>query len=99
LSIGTKPSPANGKLIGSETTYRVDDELKKLLGSVRGRTFALLFMLFSAALFSESHIKHDLAQEKQIRQLLKYVSHLEKQTSIYYQEIQRLRIKDACMIR
>ena len=99
MSIGTKPRTVSGRLIGSETIYCVDDDLKQLLGSVRGRTFALLIMLFAAALFSESHIKHDLAQEKQIRQLLKYVSHLENQTSIYYQEIQRLRIKDACMIR
>ena len=99
MFIGTKPRTASGKLTGSKTIYYVDDELRQLLGSVRGKTFALLIMLFAAALFSESHIKHDLAQEKQIRQLLKYVSHLENQTSIYYQEIQRLRTKNACIIR
>ena len=69
----------------------MDEELKELLGSVRGKTFALLFLLFAAALFVEEHVKHDLAQELEIRQLLEYVSHLEKQTSFYYNEIQRLR--------
>ena len=69
----------------------MDEELKELLGSVRGKTFALLFLLFAAALFVEKHVKHDLAQELEIRQLLEYVSHLEKQTSFYYNEIQRLR--------
>ena len=77
----------------------MDDELRELLGSVRGKTFALLFILFAAALFVEEHVKHDLAQEKEIRQLLGYVSHLERKTSIYYQEIQRLKTKNACIIR
>ena len=69
----------------------MDEELTKLLGSVRGKTFALLVMLFAATLYVEEHTKHDLAQELQIRQLLEYVSRLENQTSIYFQEIQRLR--------
>ena len=69
----------------------MDEELIRLLGSVRGKTFALLAMLFAAALFVEEHVKHDLSQEIQIRQLLEYVSHLEKQTSIYFEEIQRLK--------
>jgi hypothetical protein len=77
----------------------VDDEFKELLGSIRKKTWTLLGLLFMAALFVESHVKHDLAQELEIRQLFEYVSHLEKQTSIYYQEIQRLKIKNACIVR
>ena len=65
----------------------MDEELRDLLGVIRGKTFALLIMLFAAALFVEEHVKHDLAQEKEIRSLLKYISHLEKQTSIYCQRI------------
>ena len=77
----------------------MDKELRELLGTIRGKTFALLTMLFAAALFVQDHVKHDLAQELEIRQLVKYVSHLEKQTSIYYQEIRRLKTKNACIIR
>ncbi len=102
MFIGTRQRTVNGKLTGSKTTYRVyrvDDELKEMLGSVRGKTFALLFMLFAAALFSEEHINHDLAQEKEIRQLIRYVAHLEKQTSTYYKEIQRLKAKNVCITR
>jgi len=69
----------------------VDEELRELLGSVRSKTFALLFMLFAAALFVEEHVKHDLAQETEIRQLLEYISHLEKQTTIYCQRINELK--------
>lgn len=77
----------------------MDEELRELLGSVRSKTFALLFMLFAAALFVEEHVKHDLTQELEIRQLINYVSHLEKQTSNYYQEIQRLKTRNACIVR
>ena len=79
--------------------YRMDDELREMLGSVRGKTFALLFMLFAAALFVEEHVNHDLAQEKEIRQLMRYATHLEKQTSTYYTEIQRLKAKNMCIKR
>jgi hypothetical protein len=77
----------------------VDDELRDLLGTIRSKTWALLIMLFAAALFVEGHVKHDLAQELEIRQLLKYVTHLEKHTGACYQEIQRLKRKDACMTK
>ncbi len=99
MFIGTRPKTANGRLIGSKTNYWVDDELKDLLGSIRGKTFALLAILFAAALFVEGHVKHDLAQELEIRQLLKYVSHLERQTSIYYQEIQALKAQNMCILK
>jgi len=68
----------------------VDKDLKALLGSVRKKTWALVVLLFAAGLFVQSHVKHDLAQEKEIRSLLKYISHLEIQTSIYYQRIKKL---------
>ena len=69
----------------------MDEELKELLGTIRGKTFALLIILFAAALFVEEHVKHDLAQEAEIRQLLEYISHLEKQTTIYCQRINELK--------
>ena len=76
----------------------MDDELKELLGSVRKKTWALVVMLFAASLFVSSHVKHDFEQEKEIRKLLKYISHLEKQTSIYCQRIKKLeRNKHICM--
>ena len=68
----------------------MDVELKKQLGSIRKKTWALLVMLSAATLFVQSHVEHDLAQEKEIRSLLKYISHLEKQTSIYCQRIKKL---------
>ena len=68
-------------------------ELKKQLGSIRKKTWVLLAMFFAAALFVSSHVEHDLAQEKEIRSLLKYISHLEKQTSIYCQRIKVLERK------
>ena len=68
----------------------MDEELKELLGSVRKKTWALVIMLFAAALFVQSHVKHDLAQEKEIRSLLKYISYLEKQRTNYCQRIEEL---------
>ena len=65
-------------------------ELKKQLGSVRKKTWVLLAMFFAATLFVSSHVKHDLAQEREIRGLLKYISQLEVQTSIYCQRIKAL---------
>ena len=85
-----KPKTVNGKLIGFKTNYYVDKNLKVSLGSVRKKTWGLLAMLLAAALFVSSHVKHDLTQEKEIRSLLKYISHLEIQTSIYYQRIEQL---------
>jgi hypothetical protein len=93
-----KPKIVNGKLTGFKTNYYVDKDLKVLLGSVRKKTWALVVMLFATGLFVSSHVKHDLAQEKEIRSLLKYISHLEKQTSIYCQRIKKLeRNKHICM--
>jgi len=68
----------------------VDKDLKTLLGSVRKKTWILLAMFFAATLFVSSHVKHDLTQEKEIRSLLKYISVLEKQTSIYCKRIKEL---------
>ena len=68
----------------------MDEELKELLGSVRSTTWALVVMLFAAALFVQSHVKHDLEQEREIWRLLDYVSYLEKKTSIYYYKIKEL---------
>ena len=65
-------------------------ELKKQLGSVRKKTWILLAMFFAATLFVSSHVNHDLAQERENRALLKYISHLEIQTSIYCQRIKVL---------
>ena len=65
-------------------------ELKKQLGSVRKKTWALLVMLLTATLFVQSHVNHDFAQEREIRHLLKYISQLEIQTSIYCQRIKVL---------
>ena len=77
----------------------MDDELKELLGSVRKKTWALVVMLFAAALFVQSHVKHDFAQEKEIRNLRKYISILEKQTSIYCQRIKALeRERHMCIL-
>ena len=66
-------------------------ELKKQLGSIRKKTWMLLAMFFAATLFVSSHVKHDFAQEREIRSLLKYISHLEIQTSIYCQRIKALK--------
>tara|TARA_R110000824_G_scaffold99052_1_gene236006 strand:+ start:1424 stop:1660 length:237 start_codon:yes stop_codon:yes gene_type:complete len=68
----------------------VDEELKDLLGTVRKKTWIFVIMLFAAAFFVQSHVKHDLAQERENRALLKYISHLEIQTSIYCQRIKTL---------
>jgi hypothetical protein len=68
----------------------MDEELKGLLSSVRKKTWVLLAMLFAATLFVSSHVKHDFAQEEENRALLKYISHLETQTSIYCQRIKSL---------
>ena len=65
-------------------------ELKKQLGSVRKKTWILLAMFFAATLFVSSHVEHDFAQEREKRALLKYISHLEIQTSIYCQRIKTL---------
>jgi len=65
-------------------------ELKKQLGSVRKKTWTLLAMLFAATLFVSSHVEHDFAQEREIQSLLKYISQLETQTSIYCQRIKSL---------
>jgi len=66
-------------------------ELKKQLGSIRKKTWTLLAMLFAATLFVSSHVNHDLAQEREVHHLLKYISHLEIQTSIYCQRIKALK--------
>ena len=72
-------------------------ELKKQLGSVRKKTWILLAMFFAATFFVSSHVNHDLAQERENRHLLKYISHLEAQTSIYCQRIKELkREKNTC---
>ena len=74
-------------------------ELKKQLGSVRKKTWALLVMLLAATLFVQSHVNHDFAQEREIHHLLKYISHLEAQTSIYCQKIKVLeREKRVCVL-
>jgi len=65
-------------------------ELKKQLGSVRKKTWILLAMFFAATFFVSSHVNHDLAQERENCALLKYISHLEIQTSIYCQRIKTL---------
>ena len=69
----------------------MDAELEKQLGSVRKKTWVLVVMLLAAGLFVQSHIKHDFAQEKEIRSLYKYISQLEIQTSIYCQRIKELK--------
>jgi len=75
-------------------------ELKKQLGSVRKKTWMLLAMLFAATLFVSSHVKHDLAQEKEIHGLLEYISHLETQTSVYCQKVKKLkRERSTCVIK
>ena len=68
----------------------MDVELKELLGTIRKKTWALVALLFIAALFVQSHVKHDLNQEKEIWRLLEYITHLEKQTTIYHRKIQEL---------
>tara|TARA_Y100000296_G_C4982990_1_gene161573 strand:- start:127 stop:363 length:237 start_codon:yes stop_codon:yes gene_type:complete len=68
----------------------VGAELKKQLGSVRKKTWILLAMFFAATFFVSSHVEHDLAQETENRRLLKYISHLEAQRSIYCQRIKVL---------
>jgi hypothetical protein len=68
----------------------VGAELKKQLGSIRKKTWMLLVMFFAATLFVSSHVSHDFAQEREIRGLLKYISQLEAQTSIYCQRIKVL---------
>jgi hypothetical protein len=76
----------------------VDEELKELLGTVRKKTWALVIMLFAAALFIQFHVKHDLEQEREIWRLLEYVSHLEKQVTIYYNKVEQLkRAKHICI--
>jgi len=74
-------------------------ELKKQLGGVRKKTWILLAMFFAATLFVSSHVEHDFAQERENRHLLKYISHLETQTSIYCQRIKALeREKHMCIL-
>ena len=74
-------------------------ELKKQLGSVRKKTWILLTVFFAATLFVSSHVEHDFAQERENRALLKYISHLEIQTSIYCQRIKALeREKHMCTL-
>ena len=74
-------------------------ELKKQLGSVRKKTWVLLAMFFAATLFVSSHVEHDLAQERENRALLKYISHLETQRSIYCQRIKALeRERHMCIL-
>lgn len=68
----------------------MDEDLKKALGSVRGKTWALLVMLFGATLYVQDHVKRDLEQEREIHGLLEYISHLEKRTSTYYYKIKTL---------
>ena len=68
----------------------MDEELKKLSGSVRKKTWMLLVMFFAATLFASSHVEHDFEQEREIQSLLKYISLLEVQTSIYCQRIKAL---------
>ena len=65
-------------------------ELKKQLGSIRKKTWVLLTMFFAATLFVSSHVEHDFEQEREIQSLLKYISQLEAQTSIYCQRIKAL---------
>ena len=75
----------------------MDTELKELLGTVRKKTWALVIMLFMCATFVETHVKHDLDQEKEIWHLIEYISHLEKQTAIYSRKILELeRNKHTC---
>jgi len=74
-------------------------ELKKQLGSVRKKTWILLAMFFAATFFVSSHVNHDLAQERENRALLKYISQLEIQTSIYCQKIKALeRERHMCIL-
>jgi uncharacterized membrane protein len=74
-------------------------ELKKQLGSVRKKTWILLAMFFAATFFVSSHVNHDLAQERENRALLKYISQLEIQTSIYCQKIKALeRERHMCVL-
>jgi len=74
-------------------------ELKKQLGSVRKNTWTLLAMLFAATFFVSSHVEHDFAQERENRRLLKYISQLEAQRSIYCQRIKALeREKHMCIL-
>ena len=76
----------------------MDEELKDLLGTVRKKTWILVIMLIAAALFVQSHVKHDLEQEKEIWRLYEYIAHLEKKTSIYYYKIKELeRDKHICV--
>jgi len=83
----------------NKTIYYVGAELKKQLGSVRKKTWILLAMLFAATFFVSSHVEHDFAQERENRALLKYISHLEKQTSIYCQRIKVLeKEKHMCVL-
>ena len=77
----------------------MDEELKGMFGSVRKKTWALVIMLFAASLFVSSHVEHDFAQERENRRLLKYISHLETQTSIYCQKIKALeRERHMCVL-
>ena len=74
-------------------------ELKKQLGSVRKKTWILLAMFFAATFFVSSHVNHDLVQERENRALLKYISQLEIQTSIYCQKIKALeRERHMCIL-
>ena len=74
-------------------------ELKKQLGSVRKKTWVLLAMFFAATLFVSSHVRHDFTQEREHRALLKYISQLEIQTSIYCQRIKVLeKEKHMCVL-
>ena len=77
----------------------MDEELKKISGSVRKKTWILLAMLLTATLFASSHVEHDFEQEREIQSLLKYISLLEVQTSIYCQRIKVLeKEKHMCVL-
>jgi uncharacterized membrane protein len=69
----------------------VGAELKKQLGNIRKKTWVLLAIFLAATFFISSHVRHDFAQEREIRSLLKYISQLEIQTSIYCQRIKALK--------
>jgi len=56
-------------------------------------------MFFAATLFVSSHVRHDFTQERENRALLKYISQLEIQTSIYCQRIKVLeKEKHMCIL-
>ena len=85
-----RPKTVSGKLIGSKANYYMDEELRDCLGTVRKKTWILVIMLIAAALFVQSHVQHDLNQEREIWRLYEYITHLEKKTSIYYYKVKEL---------